>query len=683
MRNEKPPIIPFYCVCLLFFLAACATPPATSGNSGWQTNPAVQATLAARGSQDAAATYESVQAATRTAAQATESARLQATAMAQATAAAAATSTAMFATGTAIAATATAEDLSVRGTEIALVAVQTQNAIQVAATGTHQAAGANAEMTAQAVHMANAQMLQEAERQRLAAQQQRQELINSSLPFLFGGVGVALVILTGLFAYLMIRSRNPIFHVQHMGNKIAIIPTANGSYAPLPALTGNSAATLALPAPANVAATLPTTHLQPLRSPRASWRMFSSHSDAATVPLGVNEETGQPIFLNRLQNPHLLIAGTTGAGKTASGLVPFVAGIWSNQAHVVVINGRGSDFTPFAQQANITLWPAMRPLDLIAPLADFLTHLVEEMYRRDRILAQYNARSWSQLPATAGQPGELQVAIDEFLTIVGAAQEAAELARLSRDTGTAKQMAYQATVMWLRLITLTNEGRKYGIYLAVTMTDPTRDAIGDHGMRLRRQMATIGFRMNSAASSRSFLDVSGADGLPSGSVGLANGRFVYNINGETGTAIGFYPDQRDLSHFFANHPVAANPLPPALAEVVASLTSGAINNSGAYSCLDEPPGERSLPITLPAPSAAPFGVGEQGQSQAANDGLALRPYLTSLRSLNAAGSLLSDVSGRPSGQFLRERLRPALLWLRETENSRDAERLLSRFSDER
>ena len=53
----------------------------------------------------------------------------------------------------AMAATATAEDLSVQGTQIALVAVQTQNAIQAAATGTHQAASANAEMMQQLAMM--------------------------------------------------------------------------------------------------------------------------------------------------------------------------------------------------------------------------------------------------------------------------------------------------------------------------------------------------------------------------------------------------------------------------------------------------------------------------------------------------------------------------------------------------
>jgi hypothetical protein len=364
-----------------------------------------------------------------------------------------------------------------------------------------------------------------------------------------------------------------------------------------------------------------------------------------------------------MQTPHLHIAGAPGTGKTASGLVPFVAGNWGNQAHVVVVNGRGSDFAPFAGQHNLTLWPAMRPLALIDPLAAFLTLLTEEMYRRDGVLARYGVGSWSQLPASAGESGELLVAVDEFLTVVGAAREAAELARLSRDADTAKRMVYQVTVMWLRLITLTNEGRKYGIYLALTMTDPTRDAIGEHGMRLRRQMATIGFRMNSAASSRAFLDVSRADGLASGSVGLPNGRFVYNISGEVGTAIGFYPDQSELGRFFAARPVVPNPLPPALAGAVADLDG------------------RPTP-SLPA-AAYPQLCGRPaaGPSQAAADGQALRPYLAGLRSLNAAGSLLSDVSSRPSGQFLRERLKPALLWLQENDNSSDAARLLARFND--
>lgn len=339
---------------LFFLMTACANQPAGAGGAPGSLiappDPAVQATLGARQAQDAAATYNAALYATQVVIQATENARSQATGTAVSAA-----------TGTAAAATSTAAGLSARGTQIALVAIETGHAVSIAATGTHQAAAVHAEMTAQAIHMGNAQMLQEAERQRLAAQQQRQETINAALPFLLAAIALAVVILVGLFAYLMVRSRNPIYHVEHLGTKIAVVPLPNGSYAPLPGLPtlpGNNPTIRALPAATISSAAAPsimTTAALPQRSPRASWQMFIHHQDPATVPIGVNERTGQPVFLNRLHNPHLLIAGTTGAGKTTAGLAPFVAGNWGNQAHVVVINGRGSDFAPFAGQPNLTL----------------------------------------------------------------------------------------------------------------------------------------------------------------------------------------------------------------------------------------------------------------------------------------------------------------------------------------
>ncbi|HUM68190.1 MAG TPA: hypothetical protein PLK31_05020, partial [Chloroflexota bacterium] len=243
MRNNQTPS-PSLLFLLFLLLTACAAPPATGGISGGINSPppapALQATLGARQAQDAEATYDAAIAATQAVFQATEQAHSQATGTAVAAV-----------TQTAVSATSTAADLSLRGTQIALVAVETQNAIIAAATGTQQAAAAQAEMTAQAIHMGNAQMLQEAERQRLAAQQQRQETINAALPYLLAAFALAVIILTGLFAYLMVRSRNPVFHVEHLGAKIAIVPTANGSYAPLPgllALPGNQPATRALPA---------------------------------------------------------------------------------------------------------------------------------------------------------------------------------------------------------------------------------------------------------------------------------------------------------------------------------------------------------------------------------------------------------------------------------------------------
>jgi hypothetical protein len=67
-------------------------------------------------------------------------------------------------------------------------------------------------------------------------------------------------------------------------------------------------------------------------------------------------------------------------------------------------------------------------------------------------------------------------------------------------------------------------------------------------------------------------------------------------------------------------------------------------------------------------------------SQAEQDGRKLDGRIQEISSLNAAGVLLSDdVTERPSGQFLQERLRPALEWRAQQLGCEHAQRLLMRY----
>ena len=67
-------------------------------------------------------------------------------------------------------------------------------------------------------------------------------------------------------------------------------------------------------------------------------------------------------------------------------------------------------------------------------------------------------------------------------------------------------------------------------------------------------------------------------------------------------------------------------------------------------------------------------------SQAERDGRRLEREIKKATSLNAAGLLLADdVSEKPSGQFLQERLRPALEWRVRELRCEDAQRLLNRY----
>jgi hypothetical protein len=67
-------------------------------------------------------------------------------------------------------------------------------------------------------------------------------------------------------------------------------------------------------------------------------------------------------------------------------------------------------------------------------------------------------------------------------------------------------------------------------------------------------------------------------------------------------------------------------------------------------------------------------------SQAEQDGRKLDGRIQEISSLNAAGVLLSDdVTERPSGQFLQDRLRPALEWRARALGCEHAQRLLMRY----
>jgi hypothetical protein len=65
-------------------------------------------------------------------------------------------------------------------------------------------------------------------------------------------------------------------------------------------------------------------------------------------------------------------------------------------------------------------------------------------------------------------------------------------------------------------------------------------------------------------------------------------------------------------------------------------------------------------------------------SQAEQDGRALNGRIKEFNSLNAVGMALGEFSEQPSGQFLQERVYPALEWRARSLECPDAARLLNR-----
>jgi hypothetical protein len=342
--------------------------------------------------------------------------------------------------------------------------------------------------------------------------------------------------------------------------------------------------------------------------------------DLLQVPIGADVRSRQPILINRAQKPHLLIAGTTGSGKTQTGLIPYVVANLGAGLQVVLMNGRGADFLPLESHPNVTSLQADRA-DRPFLLISLLEAMVSEIDRRDGVLRRYAASNWSGLPSYAGESPEVLVMIDEFLAIIS---EAGGLAKDDEER------------MWNALIQITNEARKFGMYVGLTMTDPTGRNLGKTGMTVRSQMARMVLTMNEEAASRAILG--NARDFPYGTVGLPIGQFIATVGGRAQRGVGFHPSPTDVKAYFDNHPVRSSHLPDLLLDVE----------------------ERPMLTHTVASHAA-----ESDTTQAEIDGITLgqvinEPYIKSFRT---AGYFLFDRTPEQSisGQEINERIKPALL----------------------
>ena len=52
----------------------------------------------------------------------------------------------------------------------------------------------------------------------------------------------------------------------------------------------------------------------------------------------------------------MLFAGASGAGKSASGIIPFTLAMWGANAHVLIVNGKGADYNTLKGEENITMF---------------------------------------------------------------------------------------------------------------------------------------------------------------------------------------------------------------------------------------------------------------------------------------------------------------------------------------
>ena len=274
----------------------------------------------------------------------------------------------------------------------------------------------------------------------------------------------------------------------------------------------------------------------------APWESLDSWSDGHLLPLGVGVgRTG--ISLDPDHVPHLLYAGTSGSGKTISGLRPLSTLALSAGWQVILLNPAAGDFSPLRSHPNLVSIPA-DPQAII----ETMEWVAREVDRRSAILERLDASTYSRL-ADAGEiiGPRCMIVMDEMVAL---AQTAEGLLRAR---------------LWRAIVHLTSKGRKMGLSFVGATTDPTYRSLGRYGLTVRDNCGRIVFKVLDAAVSHAILGVGdAADALK-----LSGCQFLARLDSGLVRGAAFHPEDAQIRSFLARRPALPLPAPAFLEDGIA------------------------------------------------------------------------------------------------------------------
>lgn len=266
----------------------------------------------------------------------------------------------------------------------------------------------------------------------------------------------------------------------------------------------------------------------------APWGMLRTWQGGG-LPLGLGQSG--LILADPEANAHLLMAGTTGSGKTRYGLRPVISGALAEGWQVVIFDRSGLDFLPFQNHPNAQLII----LDEAREAIGYLKAMYAEIQRRFVILREEGVSTWGRLPSQSVSNPRVLTVFDEFSNMSDALQKR------------------EREELWRGARMVAAEGRKAGVHLALSLQDPTHKSID---LRIRRNCVPIAFRVRDDAASRVVLGKGGAENLP-------DRQFFALLNGANMVrGVAFAPGDQEISGFLETHPVNALPAPLWLQEGV-------------------------------------------------------------------------------------------------------------------
>ncbi|HET7477962.1 MAG TPA: DNA translocase FtsK 4TM domain-containing protein [Rubrobacteraceae bacterium] len=208
------------------------------------------------------------------------------------------------------------------------------------------------------------------------------------------------------------------------------------------------------------------------------------------LPVGLGKDiSGRAVFLDLADMPHLLVAGTTGSGKSVmlNGLLTsLLLATDPREVKMVLIDPKRVELSQFARIPHL-ITPVVTD---VKKAANALGWAVAEMERRYEVLEQKGVRSLEGYNARAEYP------MPYVLVVID------ELADLMMQAGAKVEDA---------IVRLAQKARAVGIHLVVATQRPSVDVIT--GMIKANIPSRIAFAVSSQVDSRVILDTSGAEAL--------------------------------------------------------------------------------------------------------------------------------------------------------------------------
>jgi DNA segregation ATPase FtsK/SpoIIIE, S-DNA-T family len=291
---------------------------------------------------------------------------------------------------------------------------------------------------------------------------------------------------------------------------------------------------------------------------------------------------GNPVSVDLAKMPHLLVAGTTGAGKSVAINVMILSMLYKathEQVRFIFIDPKMLELSVYADIPHL-LTPVVTDMK---DAANALRWCVGEMERRYRLMTQLGVRNLAGLnkkiedAAAAGTPirDPLKLAPELFDADSGEIPEPEALATLPNIVVVIDELADMMMVVGKKveelIARLAQKARAAGIHLIVATQRPSVDVIT--GLIKANIPSRVAFQVASRVDSRTILDQQGAETL------LGHGDMLYRPIGASTVA-------RVHGAFVDDHEVH---------KVVAYLKQVAPANYIESICADEPqapqPGE--------------------------------------------------------------------------------------------